>query len=267
MYELLNTAANHGNEILLKYYRTQSLDIANKTDHQNIVTRADKESQKAIQEVILNLMQKKGQTDIGFIGEEDLYTTGRHMFVIDPLDGTSNFASGIDYFCIPIAYFRDGELIAGIVSRPTMHDLYYAEKGKGAFIIRRGNKIPLTVTEGNLKNKVLSIYPEDIALLSEVRRSRVEKMFPLFRSVRSLGAAALDIVGVAENIYGASLLTESPRIWDIAAAKIILEEAGGKMYTWQGNNLEIDITDKNRKYDPISCHPAQKQEIFSYILD
>lgn len=267
MFELLNTAVNHGNEILLKYYRTKSFDIANKTDHQNIVTQADKESQEAIQETILDLMQKKGEYDVGFIGEEDLNSTGSHMFVIDPLDGTSNFASGIDYFCIPIAYFRDGELIAGIVSRPTMYDLYYAEKGKGAFILRRGYKIPLKVTEGNLINKVLSIYPEDIALLPEVQRARIEKMFPLFRSVRSLGAAALDIAGVAENIYGASLLTESPHIWDIAASKIILEEAGGTMYNWDGSNLQIDIGSKNTKYAPISCHPAQKEELFSYILD
>lgn len=267
MFDLLNIAVNGGNEILLKYYRTQSLDISNKTDHQNIVTRADKESQAAIQETILTLMKEKGETDIGFIGEEELYHTGRHMFVIDPLDGTSNFASGIDYFCIPIAYFRDGELVAGIVSRPTMQDMYYAEKGKGAFLIHRGHKIPLKVTEGNLKNKVLSIYPEDIALLPQAQRARIEKMFPLFRSVRSLGAAALDITGVAENIYGASLLAESPHIWDIAASKIILEEAGGAMYNWDGGNLQIDIGSKNAKYAPISCHPAQKEEIFSYILD
>ncbi|MBP7967547.1 inositol monophosphatase, partial [Candidatus Woesebacteria bacterium] len=221
MFDLLHEAVSQGQEILLKYYRTQLLDISQKTDHQNIVTRADKESQQIIQETILRLMKEKGETDVGFIGEEDLYHTGRHMFVIDPLDGTSNFASGIDYFCIPIAYFRDGELVAGIISRPTVQDLYYAEKGKGAFILRQGTKIPLKVTPGDLKNKVLSIYPEDIALLLEPQRKRIEKMFPVFRSVRSLGAAALDIVGVAENIYGASLLTESPHIWDIAASKII----------------------------------------------
>lgn len=267
MFELLHEAVTQGQEILLKYYRTQSLDISQKTDHQNIVTRADKESQQIIQDTILRLMKEKGETDVGFIGEEDLYHTGRHMFVIDPLDGTSNFASAIDYFCIPIAYFYDGELIAGIISRPTTQDVYYAEKGKGAFILRQGSKVRLKVTPGDLKNKVLSIYPEDIALLLEPQRKRIEKMFPIFRSVRALGAAALDIAGVAENIYGASVLTESPHIWDIAASKIILEEAGGRIYNWDGSDLSIDATDKNHKYAPISCHPAQKEELFSYILD
>lgn len=267
MFELLNAAVMAGNEVLIKYFRTQALDISNKTDHQNIVTIADKQSQQAIQDTIIRLMKEKGETDVGFIGEEDLYHTGKHMFVIDPLDGTSNFASGIDYFCTPIAYFCEDELVAAIVGRPTEQEIYYAEKGKGSHILREGRKIPLMVTEGNLKNKVLSIYPEDIVTLDAVHRARIEEMFPLFRSVRSLGAAALDIAGVAENIYGCSILTKSPHIWDIAASKLILEEAGGVLYDWTGKELILDLGDKDIPYATICCHPAQRDEIFSYILD
>ncbi|CAN5238127.1 inositol monophosphatase family protein [soil metagenome] len=266
MFELLKEATTAGSEILLNYFRTEILDISNKTGHQNIVTQADKESQQAIQDTIIRLMKEKGETDIGFIGEEDLLQQGRHMFVIDPLDGTSNFVSGIDYFCIPIAYFKDGELIAGIVLRPTTGDIYYAEKGKGAFVIRNNKKVDLKISNSDLKLKMFCCYSEDLILLDPPLRAKIEKKFIEFRGVRAQGAAALDIVGVAENTYGCTMLGDGPSIWDIAASKIILEEAGGKMYNWDGTDLTTDITNNKQKYTCVACSPRDKEQIFSSLL-
>ena len=266
MFELLNTAVTAGGEVLLKYFRTQTLDITNKTDHQNIVTIADKESQNAIQQTIIRLMKAKGVTDVGFIGEENLYHKGKHMFVIDPLDGTSNFASGIDYFCIPVAYFIDGQIQSSIISRPVTGDIYFAQKGLGASHIRNNEKTKLQIRHTPLKEKMLSAYSEDMLTLQPAVRTRIEQSFTSYRGVRALGAAALDILGVAENTYGCSLLTYGPWIWDIAAAQLILEESGGATYTWEGKPLMLDI-EKKQQYGVVSCHPAQKEEIFSYLLD
>ena len=160
MLDILKKAALEAGEIQKKYFRSAELDVTHKTDHQNIVTKADKESQDIIEKTILFEMEKIGidASDVGFIGEEDLTSDGRHLFIIDPIDGTSSFASGIDYFCCAIAYAKDGELLAGCINRPITGDMYCAEKGKGATVTINGTASPLEIA--NLDTKNLMIYTE-----------------------------------------------------------------------------------------------------------
>src|SRR3990167_7864591 len=102
MLNILKNVAVLAGEIQKKYFRLGNLNISNKTNHENIVTEIDKKSQKAIMECILNETQKLGidSKDVGFIGEESLLKTGKHLFVIDPLDGTSNYATGTEEFAV-----------------------------------------------------------------------------------------------------------------------------------------------------------------------
>jgi len=112
MLDILELAARAAGEIILSYFHKES-HITRKTSHQNLVTEADTSSQAIIKKIITDSLEKRGmsENEIGFIGEENLKTVGtKHSFIIDPLDGTNNFASGLDYFCISIAHVVDGQV-------------------------------------------------------------------------------------------------------------------------------------------------------------
>ncbi len=265
MFDVLAKAAHAGGKILLKYFRTTELDVIHKTDHQNIVTKADKESQKVIKEALIAEMKKKGvdEKDIGFIGEEDLVQKGKHTFVIDPLDGTSNFASGLDYFCIPIGYFKDNELLAGIIIRPTTNEIFYAEKGQGAYVMRKGRKEKLQMQKIDMRNAFILTEA-----WTKVREDKQMLMADQFlaetRGLRILGAIAIDIICLVENV-ATLIISDGPLIWDLAAGKIILEESGGGMYELDGSPIQLDLSSPKKHYALIACHPERKDEIVEKI--
>src|SRR3989338_11560546 len=153
MINILRSAAVEAGTILLNYYK-KNLTLNYKTSHKDFYTIADVESQKIIKETITKLLLKKGidKSEIGFIGEENLNvaTNKKHLFVIDPLDGTTNFASGFDCFAISIAYFYDSVLTTGLIYRPTSKDFYYAQKNQGAY----KNTQPLKIIYKPLKQCV-----------------------------------------------------------------------------------------------------------------
>jgi len=265
MFKILQKAVLEAAKIQLKYFRTAELDVSRKTDHQNIVTIADKQSQDCIQNVILQEMKKEGISadDIGFIGEEDLQDEGSHVFVIDPIDGTSNFASGIDYFCSSIAYFKEGVLTAGIIYRPVHDELYYAEKGKGAFCIIQGTQLPLAMKSVDTKDLMMSTnFGETMRNADQL--PLIERLMPSYRGVRAFGAVALDLAKVAGNEIGTSV-DKGPFVWDISAGKIIIEEAGGVVFDWVGNDVILDLSNRSKRYSLIACHPDTKKLVLSRL--
>lgn len=140
MITILEKAARGAGGIVLSYFHKES-HITRKTSHQNLVTEADTSSQAFIKKMITEAMIQRGISgnEIGFIGEENLETKGtKHTFIIDPLDGTNNFASGLDYFSISIAHVEDGAVKDGVIYWPSRDILYYAVAGKGAFKIVKG---------------------------------------------------------------------------------------------------------------------------------
>lgn len=266
MFDILKKAALAAAEIQLKYFRADSLSVKNKTDHKNLVTEADKMSQKIIEETIIEEMNKRdiSSIDIGFMGEEDLVKKGKHLFIIDPIDGTANFASGLDYFCSSVAYINNGVLTCGMIYRPFTKELYYAEKGCGAIKILDGKQTKLGLQKKDKKNYVICV--EAWESFDEPQIKIANKLLPLYRCVRSNGSIALDLIQVAENICGV-VLTEGPVIWDIAAAKLIVEESGKGLYNWSGEALSLDITDRKKTFQILSCRLDEKDELVGYIQD
>lgn len=267
MFEILKKAARAAAKIQLDYFRQEELDVRQKTGHNDIVTVADKKSQDVIQQTIIDEMQQQGviAKDIGFIGEEKLQSNGSHMFVIDPIDGTSNFATGMDYFCSSIGYFKNGVLTAGSIYRPTHDELYIAEKEKGAYLIRKGNKQELHVNNNDTKSVFLSTEAWN-QIAGEEQMEIAGRMLSQFRAMRIYGAMALDLALVAENVNGVVLTSTGPWIWDIAAAHIILTEAGGAMYEWNGTPLIIDVAnDQKKQFQFFACHPSRKEFVLTYI--
>jgi len=268
MLSIMKKAAIEAGEIQKKYFRKDGLDVTNKTDHQNIITIADRESQDVIKKTILESLLQKGIStqDIGFIGEEDLNTpVAKHMFVIDPIDGTSNFASGLDYFCSSIAYFLDGKLTAGLIYRPILNDLYFAELGKGSYLLRNGKETKLQILDLESKNQL--IISNLWKTFHEKTIDIVDSLLPNYRGARILGAIALDIVLVAENIVGLTIGDIGPWIWDLSAAKLIIEEAGGGLYDWNGDLIKLDISNRMIQYPVLACHPSRVSKILTAIQD
>ena len=266
MLDVIQKAALAGGEVLLKYFRQEKLEIANKTTHQNIVTQADIESQQIIHKTIVDELKKLSidENQIGFIGEEKLHTKGQHTFVIDPLDGTSNFATGVEDFCVLIGYLYNENLQAGIMYFPTYNRWYVAEKGKGAYVIKNDVKTKLKASHINLKNSFLVSslsYSDEIKLGVP---SKILALKTLFRGVRMYGCAGTEIYLIAENIAGAALLAGCS-IWDIAPGKLILEEAGFGMYDFSGSEIVFDLENPTKKYPFIACEPQFKDELINVV--
>lgn len=262
MFDLLNNTAHTAGEVLLKYFRQATLNVSHKTSHHNVVTQADTEAQAVIHKLLIEGMKEMGinESEIGFVGEEKLSTEmKKHMFIIDPLDGTANFATGLDLFCVLIGYMKDGKVVAGIIYMPVHGDVYFAEKGKGAFLIRRGIKIPLKINDADTKNGFLSSYLGE-GSIEKGMPEKLSRMQPDFRGIRMIGAGGVSFAFLTENVFDAVILGHSG-LWDFVGPQIIIEEAGGVIYDWQGNEIVYDFENPFKPYELIASHPSFKEKI------
>ncbi len=263
MISVLKSAATEAGTILLSYYK-KNLTLNYKTSHKDFYTIADVESQKIIKETITKLLLKKGidKSEIGFIGEENLSTgiNKKHLFVIDPLDGTTNFASGFDFFSIEIAYFCEGVLTTGLVYQPTNKNYYCATKGKGA----SKNDHTLSMTHKPLKQCLLSglisTRPEVYTNLFKI----YQNIYPNVAGYRNINSMAIDNCLLAENIFNI-VVNGHTFIWDISAVKLIIEEAGGIMFDFKGQPISFNLSNPKQAYNIISCHPKLKKEILVFF--
>ncbi|MEM2600698.1 MAG: inositol monophosphatase family protein [Candidatus Hadarchaeales archaeon] len=165
-------------------------------------------------------------------------------WVVDPLDGTTNFASGNPLFCITLALLRRGEPILGITFLPVLQELFLAERGKGAFLERRetGERIPIHVSGVEELERAYVYSCEG----SETNRERTGKivctLYPRVRDLRKLGSAGVEAAWVAcgkGDAYAATALQP----WDVAASVLLVEEAGGKVTDFRGGRWRPERMD------------------------
>jgi len=188
----------------------------------NFVTAADRRAEEIVHEELSH-----ARPGYGFLGEEGGRREGpdkTHTFIVDPLDGTSNFLHGIPHFAVSIALEREGTIVAGVIYNPTNDDLFVAERGKGAFL--NDKRLRVAARRRLLDCVIACGLPHhgrgDIALgLREVAAVQ-DKVAGL----RRFGAAALDLAWVAAGrIDGYWERNISP--WDVAAGTVLVREAGG----------------------------------------
>ncbi len=273
MISILQEAALKGGEILRSYFR-KNLLFTNKTTHHNIVTKADIESQEEIRKYIMKEFPRKlniNSDEIGFIGEENLYKKGKYTFVIDPLDGTSNFASGIDIFGVSIALFIEDALKFGVIHQPIQDIMYYATSGKGAYKISNRMTQKLKVKYLDLKS---TYFNGSLSANDNVRKTQLliyDKLFHKFLGHIALNAAAPLLCLVADNVIGLYMSGDGITsqvgisIWDIAAGKLILEEAGGIITDWKGKRINPRLDEPERKYSFMACHPDNLSKILEFM--
>ena len=263
MINIMEQAATEAGNILLNYYK-KNLTLNYKTSHKDFYTIADVESQKAVKETITKLLLKKGinESEIGFIGEENLSSGNdkKHLFVIDPLDGTVNFAYGFDFFTVSIAYFYNGILTTGLVYQPTNKNFYFATKGKGAFKNNQPLKIVYKPLKQCLLSGLISSRPEVYTNLFKT----YQKIYPHVAGYRNINSMAIDNCLLSENVFNV-VINAHTFIWDISAVKLILEESGGIMVDFKGLPINFDLNSPKLAYNVISCHPRLKKEILKFF--
>ena len=230
--EVLLEATGAGAAELVRFFN-QQFEINFKEGRNNLVTTADHASEKAIIAII-----KKHFPDHYILTEEsgELVSSSNIKWIIDPIDGTINFAHGIPLNCVSIGIEKDGALIMGAVYNPHMNEFYFAEKGKGAFL----NDQPIHISsEENLMHSCLVtgfpyVYINDVNGPLEVFNKLIREAVP----VRRLGSAAIDLcwtaAGRIDGFYEHKL-----EPWDSAAGVLIVEEAGGTVTNLKGNPFSV----------------------------
>ncbi len=225
-------AAKEAEKVMMEHYSSGEIRPDFKPDN-TPVTKADKEAERAIIQTI-----KKAFPDHGFLGEESgSHIKGsEHVWIIDPLDGTENFIRKIPIFATQIALMKGNELILGVSNAPAMKELMFAEKGKGAFL--NGKQIHVSSTKEIPKAKVcysgLKFFGEKglldgmLRLIKDCYRDRGYGDFWMYHL---LASGKVDILAEPEV-----------KIWDIAALKVIIEEAGGMMTDMFGNPVGLNTS-------------------------
>ncbi|CAG0966794.1 myo-inositol-1(or 4)-monophosphatase [Geobacteraceae bacterium] len=175
----------------------------------------------------------------GILAEEGTRDAGisRHRWIVDPLDGTTNYAHGFPWFCVSIALEIDGEVRLGVIYHPVMDELFTAVKGEGAFV----NGRPIRVSGRHpLKQCLLATgFPYDRTRDNENNFANFFNFQFAARAVRRAGAAALDLAYVAAGrLDGYWELKLKP--WDVAAGQLLVNEAGGRVTNHAGEPFSID---------------------------
>lgn len=265
MIDVLIKAAEEGGKVALSYFGKQ-LVISRKTNNQDTLTDADLGSQKKIIEEITTQMERKGikKSEVGFLAEEGVYKKGKYLFVIDPIDGTTNFSSGIDTFYVSIALMVNKKVIAACVHQPATGSFFIAEENKGAYKIVNGEKIKLEIRSTSLADCLVGTYLSSSEELMKRQLKIIKNIFPSVEGVRFLGGVCLDFTFLAENKLNISFQAR-PRIWDIAAAKLIIEEAGGVVVNWQGEKIEFESSEFSKGYQSLACHPKVLTHVLKYF--
>ena len=232
----IDCALNAG-ELLLKGFGTL-FSVEYKPGKYNLVTEYDKKAEQQI----LNQISAKYPSHT-FLAEESGASLSHHsvIWIIDPLDGTVNFARGIPVFSVSIGVCVEGEITCGVVYQPITQELFFAEKGQGAFLQKgkEGTLKKLAVTqESDLNNTFLATgFPYNV---DENPLHCIETFDALSRKgipLRRLGSAAIDLSYVAAGRFD-GYWEVSLQPWDLAAGKLLVEEAGGKVTRYDGSLID-----------------------------
>ena len=233
--EIISIVKKCGNIILLAENADSSEAIRTKEGRANFVTKYDVAVQSYLQEELLKLVP-----DAIFFGEEGEHTredlAHGYAFIVDPIDGTTNFIKGYKKSCISVGLSLDGEILMGVIFNPYTNEAFYAERGKGAFL----NGEPIHVTDHPLGEGLVCFgtapyYAEYI----DTTFDNAKLLHRASLDIRRSGSAALDLCDIAsgrcELFFECRL---SP--WDYAAGSILVTEAGGRISRMDGSPLSFD---------------------------
>lgn len=226
-------AVRLGRQTLLNYYG--HLQYIETKEQAGLVSEADRESEKIISQSLKTIAP-----DWEFLGEEESFLKGQESFppaksqgrwILDPLDGTTNYIHQFPIFCISLALEFEGVLQLAIIDVPLLNETYTAIRGEGAFL--NGKRIQVSQTE-TLKDSLLAtgFFAENIPVLDEQLRV-FSDLVKECRGIRRPGAAAYDLCMVARGAFD-GFWEPNLKPWDVAAGQLLVEEAGGIVLNKKG---------------------------------
>ena len=241
---MVQAAFKAGKSLSRDFGEVQNLQVSVKGPS-DYVSQADRKAEKIVKDELL-----KARPTYGFVGEESdeiKGTDGAHRWIVDPLDGTTNFLHGIPQFAVSIALERNGEIVAAVVFNPATDELYTAEKGGGAFLNDRRLRV---AARKELSDAVVICGVPHLGrgnhgkFLVELRHVMGE-----VAGVRRFGSASLDLAYIAagrcDGFWEVGLAA-----WDIAAGILLIKEAGGWVSDFDGktNMLETGSVVAGNEY-------------------
>jgi myo-inositol-1(or 4)-monophosphatase len=223
--------ATQAGAAVIKEFFAKEIRISNKEGVNNLVTEADHASEKIIIETI-----RKDFPDHSILSEEvgALSTSSEYKWIIDPIDGTVNFANSIPICCVSIAVEHNDQVVMGAVYNPLMNEFFFAQKGAGATL--NDKKIRVSNKSEVLRSCLVTGFPYTYLDMPNGPLQIFERFIRKGIPVRRLGSAAIDLCWVAAGRFdGFYEMNLQP--WDSAAGFHIVEEAGGRVTDFKGNQF------------------------------
>lgn len=226
--ETLINATEAGARVLQHFFNNKNLQVSHKEGINNLVTEADHASERAILDTI-----KASFPDHFILSEEvgEIVMDSEYKWIIDPIDGTINFAHGIPLCCVSIGLEHNGQMLMGAVYNPFLKEFYFAEKGKGTIL---NNELISVSTESEvLKACLVTGFPYTYLDSPNGPLECFDRFIRQGIPVRRLGSAAIDLCWVASGRFD-GFYEHKLNAWDSAAGFLIVEEAGGKVTDYKG---------------------------------
>ena len=230
--KVLFEAAEESAKILLKHHNTKFL-IGRKSAYNDLVTEIDKKSEAKIIEVVHSHFPLHN-----VLSEEagDLNMSSDYVWIVDPIDGTVNYAHALPIFCVSIALEIKKEIVLGMVYNPISGEKFFSEKGKGATL--NGKKIHVSDKKYLKDGMLVTGFPYGAKDNTDHCIDHFVNFLKCGLPIRRLGSAALDMCYVACGRFD-GFWEVSLNPWDVAAAYLILNESGGKMSAFKGEKYSI----------------------------
>lgn len=236
---LMVKAVRHASSSLYRDFHEVSHLQLSKKGPGDFVSSAD----LMVEKKLISYLQE-AKPEYGFLSEEcgtiPPKNDSLYRWVIDPIDGTTNFIHAIPTFAISLALMRKDEVLDAVIFNPISNELYYAEKGQGAFVMRPTGDERLRVSSRrSLETTIFSINPAFLANHPEIVSSFLKKN----AAVRMNGSTTLALAAVASG-QSDIFMEHRTHLWDIATGYLLVKEAGGIVQTWSGKTALKDIMEE-----------------------
>jgi myo-inositol-1(or 4)-monophosphatase len=246
-----NAALKAARRMVRDFGEVEQLQVSQKGPA-DFVSTADMKAEKTLVYELGN-----ARPSFGFLLEEQGIIEGRdknNRWIVDPLDGTTNFLHGIPHFAISIAHQKEGSIVAAVVYDPIKDEMFWAERNRGAWMNNRRLRVS---SRGDLSHSVLATGIPHLGRGNKAEFLDIANaLIPQVAGIRRMGAAALDLAYVAAGRYEAYWETDL-KAWDIAAGMLLVTESGGFVTDYAGRDKVLNVGEVLATNDKLQI-PMQK---------